>query len=151
MACLADYSELIPGTLETVSGLRGKGILIRTTTGHFTDAMELHKAEAGRRGFMPDSSACATQVPAGRPQPWIVLQNMFNTGAWTIGLAKTGNEVGLKLDEINALDPPALARKLASAREALAKSRAHYVVDSIADAGRVTEDINLQLAREERP
>lgn len=38
-----------------------------------------------------------------------------------------------------------------SAREALAKSGAHYVVDSIADVGPVIGDINLRLARGERP
>jgi phosphonoacetaldehyde hydrolase len=115
---LADYAELIPGTLETVAALREKEIIIGSTTGYFTEAMELLKKEAAHRGYIPDSSVCATQVPAGRPAPWMVLQNMFNTGVyppeavvkvddtkpgideglnagtWTIGLAKTGNEVG---------------------------------------------------------
>ena len=175
LQCLADYADLIPGTLETVAALREQGILIGSSTGYFTEAMELLREEAARRGYVPDSSVCATQVPAGRPQPWMVMQNMMNTGVyppeavvkvgdtkpdigeglnagvWTIGLAKTGNEVGLNLAEIEALDPEVLARKLAQAREGLARSGAHYVVDGIADILPVIEDINARLARGERP
>jgi phosphonoacetaldehyde hydrolase len=172
---LADYADLIPGTLETLTALRKRGIIIGSTTGYFTEAMELLKEEAARRGYVPDSSVCATQVPAGRPQPWMVMQNMFNTGVyppeavvkvgdtkpdigeglnasvWTIGLAKTGNEVGLNLEEINALDETTLARKLEIARLGLAQSGAHYVVDSIADIMPMIDDINARLARGERP
>ncbi len=175
LACLADYADLIPGTLETVEALRERGILIGSTTGYFTEAMELLKEEAARRGYVPDSSVCATQVPAGRPYPWMVMQNMMNTGVyppeavvkvgdtkpdiaeglnagvWTVGLAKTGNEMGLNLEEIEALDPEELERRLARAREGLARSGAHYVVDSIADLLPIIDDINDRLARGERP
>jgi phosphonoacetaldehyde hydrolase len=175
LQCLADYAELIPGTLETVQALRQRGIVVGSTTGYFTEAMELLLDEAARRGYAPDSSVCSTQVRAGRPQPWMVLQNMFNTGvyppqavvkvddtrpgiaeglnagAWTVGLAKTGNELGLNLAEIEALDPQELERKLAQARDGLAKSGAHYVVDSIADLLPVINDINARLARGEKP
>lgn len=175
LQCLADYADLIPGTLETVAALRERGILIGSSTGYFTEAMELLKAEAARRGYVPDSSVCATQVPAGRPQPWMVMQNMINTGVyppeavvkvddtkpgigeglnagvWTVGLAKTGNEVGLNLEEINALDPALLASKVEGARAGLAQSGAHYVVDGIADLVPVVDAINARLARGERP
>jgi len=70
---------------------------------------------------------------------------------WTVGLAKTGNEVELNLEEINALGPEVLARKLARAREGLAKSGAHYVVDGIADILPIIDDVNARLARGERP
>ena len=175
LACLADYADLVPGTLETVASLRERGILIGSTTGYFTEAMELLKKEAARRGYVPDSSVCATQVPAGRPQPWMVLQNMMNTGvyppeavvkvddtkpgiaeglnagAWTIGLARTGNEVGLNLGEINALDAETLGRMLERAREELARSGAHYVVDGISEILPVIDEINMRLARGDRP
>ena len=175
LACLADYADLVPGTLETVAGLRERGVLIGSTTGFFTEAMDLLKKEAARRGYVPDSSVCATQVPAGRPHPWMVLQNMMNTsvyppeavvkvddtkpgiaeglnaGAWTIGLAKTGNEVGLTLDEIEAMDAEMLARRLVRARQELARSGAHYVVDSISDVLSVIDDIDVRLARGDRP
>ena len=175
LACLADYADLIPGTLDTVAWLRKQGITIGSTTGYFDAAMELLKKEAAERGYAPDSSVCATQVPAGRPQPWMVLQNMFNTriyppeavvkvddtkpgiseglnaGTWSVGLAKTGNEVGLNLEEINALDPDDLQRRVEKARVELAKMGAHYVVDEISELPAVIDDINARLARGERP
>jgi len=175
LACLADYADLIPGTLETVAALRERGITIGSTTGYFTEAMELLKEEAARRGYVPDSSVCATQVPAGRPHPWMVLQNMVNTGiyppeavvkvgdtkpdideglnagVWTVGLAQTGNEMGLNREEIEALDAETRERKLAQAREGLARSGAHYVVDTIADLLPVVDDVDTRLARGERP
>jgi phosphonoacetaldehyde hydrolase len=175
LQCLADYADLIPGTLETVAALRKRSILIGSSTGYFTEAMELLKEEAARRGYVPDSSVCATQVPAGRPEPWMVMQNMFNTGVyppeavvkvddtkpgigeglnagtWTIGLAKTGNEVGLNLQEIQALEPKVLARKLAVARDGLARSGAHFVVDGIDDILPVIDEITGRLAQGERP
>lgn len=175
MQCLAEYADLIPGTLDTVAALRARGVRVGSTTGYFTEAMELLKREAARRGYVPDSSVCATQVPSGRPQPWMVMQNMLNTGVyppeavvkigdtkpdigeglnagvWTIGVAKTGNEMGLNLEEIKALDEVSLTRRLERARQALAMSGAHYVVDSIADVLPVLEEINARLARGERP
>ena len=175
LECLADYADLVPGTLETVAALRDRGILIGSTTGYFTEAMELLKVEAVRRGYVPDSSVCATQVPAGRPHPWMMFQNMVNTGvyppeavvkvddtkpgigeglnasAWTVGVAKTGNEMGLNLNEVNALDATSLVHKLASAREELAKSGAHYVADSISDIVPIIDEISARLARGDRP
>lgn len=175
MQCLADYADLIPGALEAIAVLRGQGILIGSTTGYFTEAMELLKTEAARRGYVPDSSVCATQVRAGRPEPWMVLQNMMNlgiyppeavvkvddtkpgideglnAGTWTIGLAKTGNEVGLSLAEVNATPSNKLEALLVKARGELARMGAHYVVDSIADVPGVVEDINRRLARGDKP
>ncbi len=175
MDCLADYADLIPGALEAVAALREKGIMIGSTTGYFNEAMDLLKKEAAARGYIPDNSVCATDVPKGRPEPWMVLKNMSdlgifppeaivkvddtkpgisegtNAGTWTIGLAKTGNEVGLNLEEINAMSPEALEPLVAKARMALAQMGAHYVVDSIVEVPAVIEDINLRLARGERP
>ena len=175
MAVLAEYADLIPGTLEAVAALRERGIIIGSTTGYFSEAMELLKGEATSRGYTPDSSVCATEVPAGRPQPWMVLKNMFNTGiyppeavvkvgdtkpdiseglnagTWAVGLAQTGNEVGLNGDEIAALAPDVLERKVIQARDSLAKMGAHYVVDGIWELLPIIDDINARLARGEKP
>jgi phosphonoacetaldehyde hydrolase len=175
MQCLADYAELIPGALEAVATLRFKGIRIGTTTGYFTEALELVVEAAARQGYIADSNVCVSQVPAGRPEPWMLIQNMvnlgiyppaavvkvddtppgiaegLNAGAWAVGLAKTGNEVGLSLEDCNAASPAELEALLSKARETLRRAGAHYVVDSIADVPGVVEDINRRLARGEKP
>jgi phosphonoacetaldehyde hydrolase len=175
VACIADYSELIPGTVETVNELRGRGMKIGSTSGYFTEAMEINFREAKKQGYVPDVNACASDVPAGRPEPWMVLSNMqqarvfpheavvkiddtkpgiaegLNAGTWTIGLAKTGNEVGLNEKELAALPAEEVKRKIERAADGLAKSGAHYVVESIADVPPIIDEIEQRLKMGDRP
>jgi phosphonoacetaldehyde hydrolase len=175
LACLADYADLIPGTLEAVKDFRGRGLKIGSTTGYTGDMMALLLNEARRRGYEPDATVCATDVPAGRPEPWMCLQNAMqlrifpmeaivkvgdtlpdieeglNAGMWTIGLAKTGNEVGLNESEINQLPADVLKTKLAVAYQRMQQTGAHYVVDGISNVPPILDDINARLARGERP
>lgn len=172
---LADYADLIPGTIETVAEMRRRGMKIGSTTGYTGEMMELLQAEAAKRGYEPDSTVCATDVPAARPEPWMCLQNAMNLGVypleacvkigdtlpdiaeginagmWTIGLAKTGNEMGLNEQEVAALDADELERRLARAYQRMYQSGAHYVVDGIADVPPLFDVINERLARGERP
>jgi len=175
VACIADYSELIPGTVETVNELKGRGIKIGSTTGYFTEAMEINLREAKKQGYDPDVNACASDVPAGRPEPWMVMSNMqqarvfppeavvkvddtkpgisegLNAGTWTIGVAKTGNEVGLNQQELAALPAEKVIRKVDQAADGLAKAGAHYVIESIADLPAIISEIEQKLTLGDRP
>ena len=175
VACIADYSELIPGTVEAVNELKSRGIKIGSSSGYFTEAMEINLREAKKQGYSPDVNSCASDVPAGRPEPWMVISNMqqarifppesvvkvddtkpgiaegLNAGTWTIGLAKTGNEVGLNLQELNALPPEQVKLKVDKAAEGLAKTGAHYVVESISDVPAVINGIEQRLKMGDRP
>jgi phosphonoacetaldehyde hydrolase len=123
LACLSEYSALIPGTLEAVGAMRARGIRIGSTTGYLRDMMEINLRDAKLQGYEPDSTICASDVPAGRPYPYMCLQNVINlqvspvaacvkvddtvpgveeglnAGMWTVGLAMSGNEIGLPLAE----------------------------------------------------
>ena len=173
--CLAQYADLVPGTLEVVAELRKRGIKIGSTTGYTREMMELLLGEAARRGYKPDSTVCATDVPAGRPEPWMCLRNAenlgvypmeacvkigdtlpdieegLNAGMWTVGLAASGNELGLDEEEIAALPADRLEARLARAYKRMAGAGAHDVVDTIADVLPVIDRINHQLAAGERP
>jgi phosphonoacetaldehyde hydrolase len=173
--CLADYADLIPGALEAVQDFRDRGLKIGSTTGYTGEMMGLLLSEAKKRGYEPDSTVCATDVPEGRPAPWMCVQNAMNlgiypfeaivkvddtlpgideglnAGMWTIGLAKTGNEIGLNVEEIEKLDPEVYERKIKHSYDRFRKSGAHYVVDGIWDVPAVLDDINIRLARGERP
>ena len=175
VGCIADYSELIPGTVETVNELRKRGMKIGSTSGYFTEAMEINFREAKKQGYVPDVNACASDVPAGRPEPWMVLSNMqqarvfppeavvkiddtkpgiaegLNAGTWTIGLSKTGNEVGLNEEELAALPVEQVKRKIERAADGLAKSGAHYVAESIADVPPIITEIEHRLKMGEKP
>lgn len=175
VACIADYSELIPGTVEAVNELKSRGIKIGSSSGYFTEAMEINLREAKKQGYSPDVNSCASDVPAGRPEPWMVISNMqqarifppqavvkvddtkpgieegLNAGTWTIGLAKTGNEVGLNLQELAALPAEEVKRKVDKAADGLAKTGAHYVVESISDVPAVISEIEQRLKMGDRP
>ena len=173
--CLADYSELIPGCLETVAACRKRGYKIGSTTGYTSEMMDILQGEAKKRGYEPDSTVCAAQVPAGRPEPWMCLENArnlrvypmeacvkvddtlpgidegLNAGMWTIGLTKTGNEIGLTEEEIAALPAEDYERRIERAYQRMWHCGAHYVVDGIADLMPCLDDIEARLARGERP
>ncbi|MHC4556189.1 MAG: phosphonoacetaldehyde hydrolase [Planctomycetota bacterium] len=175
VACIGDYSELIPGTVEAVNVLKKKGIKIGSTTGYFTEAMEVNLREAKKQGYVPDVNVCASDVPAGRPEPWMVLNNMqlarvfppeavvkvddtkpgisegLNAGTWTIGVAKTGNEVGLNQQELAALPVEEAKRKVDQAKDNLAKMGAHYVVESITDVPAIISEIEQRLKMGDKP
>ena len=175
LACLADYSDLIPGTLEAITRFRERGLKIGSTTGYLPEMMTMLKEEASQRGYVPDSSVCAGDVPAGRPEPWMCLENAknlgvypmesivkvddtlpgidegLNAGMWTIGLAKTGNEIGLNQEEIEALTADELQVKLEDAYRRMWHVGAHYVVDGIWDVPIVLDLIDERLSRGECP
>jgi phosphonoacetaldehyde hydrolase len=175
VGCLADYSDLIPGCLEAVDAMRKRGLKIGSTTGYTTEMMDVLVTEARNRGYEPDATVCAAEVPAGRPEPWMCLENAkrlriypmeamvkvddtlpgieegLNCSMWSIGLAKTGNEIGLTEAEIEALPPDDYARRIQRARTRMWQTGAHYVVDGISDILPCLDDIERRLARGERP
>ncbi len=175
LKCLADYAELIPGTLEAAAEFRRRGLKIGSTTGYNEEMTNLLRAEAKRRGFEPDATVCASQVPAGRPCPYMCFQNAIelqvypmeatvkigdtvpdideglNAGMWTIGVVKTGNELGLTEKQIAEGNRQAIDAKVARAYRRMSQSGAHYVVDGIRDVMPALDDIQSRLARGERP
>jgi phosphonoacetaldehyde hydrolase len=175
LKCLSDYSAMIPGALDSVKALRKRGCKIGTTTGYTSEMMKINLRDAAKQGYEPDSTVAASEVPAGRPYPYMCLQNVINLGVspveacvkiddtcpgveeglnagmWTIGLSVSGNEVGLSLKAWKKLPKAEQARLRAGATTRLRQAGAHYVVDSIADIMPCIEDIEARLARGEKP
>ena len=79
------------------------------------------------------------------------IQEGLNAGMWTIGLAETGNEIGLALEAWQALAPEAQRHMLATAYDRLSQAGAHYIVDSLADILPILDTIEAQLATGEKP
>ncbi|MCH8834507.1 MAG: phosphonoacetaldehyde hydrolase, partial [Proteobacteria bacterium] len=78
LACLSEYSDMIPGALDAVEQCKKRGYKIGSTTGYLPEMMEINLRDAERQGYVPDSTVSAGQVPAGRPYPFMCLQNMIN-------------------------------------------------------------------------
>jgi phosphonoacetaldehyde hydrolase len=75
----------------------------------------------------------------------------LNAGAWTVGVALTGNVFGLNPAETDALDAAEYHRMRDLAYSRLIRAGAHYVIDSVADLDAVLDEIEGALARGERP
>jgi phosphonoacetaldehyde hydrolase len=172
---LADYADPIPGAAETITELRKRGIKIGSTTGYNRQMMNVLVPEAMRRGIQPDSIVCVSDVPAGRPEPWMALrsamelraypparcvkvgdtvpdiQEGLNAGMWTVAVALTGNELGLTAKELAALSLDELDTRREHAHLRLTEAGAHYVIDGIWSLPAVLEDIEERLADGEQP
>ncbi|HED13728.1 MAG TPA: phosphonoacetaldehyde hydrolase [Gammaproteobacteria bacterium] len=175
IACLSTYSTLIPGAIDSIKALRSDGIKIGTTTGYLTEMVAVNLKDAKTQGYEPDVTVCASDVPAGRPYPYMCLLNAIrlgvttmeacvkvddtvpgideglNAGMWTVGFAVSGNEVGLSLGDWSSLSASEQTKKRSKAYQRLLQSGAHYVVDSIADLLPCIDDIQTRIAHGEKP
>jgi phosphonoacetaldehyde hydrolase len=175
LACLGDYSKLIPGTLEALADFKRRGMLTGSTTGYTRAMVDINLREAHKQGYHPDATVASDEVPAARPYPFACWKNAIdlqvwpveacvkigdtlpdvaeglNAGMWSVALALTGNEVGLNEEEVQGLSPDDRKGRLQRAYERLAAAGAHYVIDGIWDAPRIIDEINRRLAAGEKP
>ena len=175
MECLAEYASLIPGTRQTVEKLHQRGIKIGSTTGYTREMMEVLVPEAKKNGYSPDYWISASDVPAGRPFPWMCYQNAIqlqvypleamvkvgdtlpdieegiNAGMWTVGVAVTGNLMGLTEAQVAALPGGSLERRRQEIASQFYQAGAHYVLDGIGDLPGIVEEIEARLSTGERP
>lgn len=174
-AVLADYADPIPGLLDVLKELRGRGIKIGSTTGYLSEMMAVLGPEAARRGYAPDCIVCPDHVPAGRPYPWMCYLNAIqlgvypneaivkvgdslpdieeglNAGMWSVGVALTGNLLGLTQVEVEALAPEERQAARERIAEQLYRAGAHEVIDGIWDLPQALARIEHRLAQGERP
>ena len=79
------------------------------------------------------------------------VEEGLNAGMWTVGLAVSGNEVGLPLEEWQALPEREKAARRDRAHTRMHQCGAHYVVDTIADLMPCIDDIQQRIRRGEAP
>jgi phosphonoacetaldehyde hydrolase len=150
-------SELIPGAAATVRTLRERGLRIASSTGYTREMMAPVLARAAEQGYAPDHLLCAGETPQGRPSPLMIYKACAELGVWplsrvvkvddaeagvaegraagcfTVGVAASGNSVGLSLPAFQALDAADRGKRVAAAREALLGAGADIVIDTVAD------------------
>jgi len=175
LTTLRAMAQPIRGAFAALNALRPLGIRVAATTGYNREMLDICLAVARDHGFVPDVAQCSDDVRQARPAPWQIhhclealevfpvhaaincgdtlvdIEAGLNAGTWTVGLAATGNMLGLSEEECDALPFNELAARLAKARGELAKAGAHFVIDSMADIRGVVDEVNARLARGERP
>ncbi len=155
LECLVRDSAVIDGVAETTASLRKRGIKIGSTTGYTREMMDLLVPAADENGYRPDCVVTPDDVAGGRPHPWMIFQNAIrlridhlssivkigdtisdieeglNAGVWTIGVARSGNMIGMTASDLAALPRDEQQRRLQRACTLLLEAGAHAVVDSI--------------------
>lgn len=172
---LRNHCEMIPGVADTVATLRAAGLRLGSSTGYTRELMEVVKAEAARQGYAPEVTLCAEDTPRGRPAPYLLWSAAMqldvypmwktiavddtpvgveagrNAGCWTIGITRTGNCLGLSLEEVTALAPAECRRLCDDAARNLKDAGADYILESVADLIPIVYEIDQRVARGERP
>lgn len=172
---LRHHCDMIPGVVDVVQELRRSGLKIGSSTGYTRELMEIVTAAAREQGYAPDCVICAEDAVRGRPAPYLLYEaarrmDVYplwevavvddtpvgiaagrNAGCWTIGVTRTGNCLGLSLDETARL-PDAERRELcATASDQLKAAGAHCVIESVADLVPILHDLDRRAAKGEKP
>ncbi len=172
---IAEHSTLIPGALDVIAQLRGRGIKIGSCSGYPACVMERVVALARTNGYEADHVVASDEVPKGRPYPAQALANVValgiedvaacvkvddtvpgilegrKAGMWTVALTCSGNAMGLTYDAFRALPADRLAAERGRIAALFADSRPHFLIDTIADLPGVIADIEGLLASGRMP
>ena len=172
-ASVRDHADIVPGAIEAIEALRARGMRIAGTTGYTRPIMDVLEPLAAASGYRPELTVCAGDLQAGRPSPLMMWYAMAKlgvwpaacvvkvddtapgigegkaAGTWTVGIALTGNAVGLSAAELAVL--PIEERARLREQAAIALGDADMVIDSIADLPQAVAAIDARLAAGERP
>ncbi|MBQ1542518.1 phosphonoacetaldehyde hydrolase [Caulobacter sp. CCUG 60055] len=174
-ASARDCAALIPGAAALAAELRARGVKLGSTTGYTRPMMTDILPAAAAQGYAPDVVVCAGETAEGRPSPLMMWKALVElgawpasacvkvddapvgigegraAGAWTVGVAASGNGVGLDLDALTALEPAERAALVDAATAQLRAAGADYVVASVAELGPVLAAISRRIAAGETP
>jgi phosphonoacetaldehyde hydrolase len=151
-------ATMIEGARETLTALRAAGVRVASSTGYTRDMMAPVLARAAEQGYTPEHLVCSGETPFGRPSPLMIYKACAELGVWplsrvvkvddaeagvaegraagcglTVGVAASGNGVGLSAAALAALPPAERAARIAAAGRALLAAGADLVIDSVAD------------------
>lgn len=169
------HASPIAGVVDVVGRLRARGLSIGSCTGYTRPMMETLTLVSREQGYAPDFWNCATDVPAGRPWPWMCYQNAMalgvypmeamikvgdtvsdiqegrNAGMWSVGVSRTGSELGLDEAGVAALPAEELERRLEVISGRFFQAGAHFVIQSVAEVESVVDAVEARLAAGHTP
>jgi phosphonoacetaldehyde hydrolase len=164
-AAAAQSTKLIPGAAETVAELRKLGVRIGSGTGYTRAMMAPILPAVADRGYAPEVVVCAGETPSGRPAPLMTWKALIEldawparacikvddaavgieegraAGCWTVGVAASGNGVGLSLEDYRALPDDERRARVEAAAAELKGAGAEYVIDDVSGLIPVVREI----------
>ncbi|MBO0999740.1 phosphonoacetaldehyde hydrolase [Bacillus sp. SD075] len=176
MMSLADYTDPIPGVIETVKALRNRGLKIGSTTGYTDTMMGVVVANALKKGYRPDFHVTPDATNSfGRPYPYMIYRNMeelkltaawkvvkvgdtisdmqegVNAGVWSVGIIVGSSEMGLSLDEYTSLPERDKQNLITKTAETFMENGADFTIRTMEDLPELIDRINLLIAEGKRP
>tara|TARA_B000000437_G_scaffold200563_1_gene163815 strand:+ start:1003 stop:1911 length:909 start_codon:yes stop_codon:yes gene_type:complete len=172
--CLAKYSNLIPGTENSLNKLKkDHDLSIGVTTGFNQEMCDIIVENTKKQGFIPDAYVGGDSVDNSmgfRPSPFMIYENMkllgawppksvikvddtvsgieegINAGCWTVGVYKYGNYVNLSsVEEANNINKTILKHKEEASKNKLLESGADFVIPDISYLDEVVKIVNSRL------
>lgn len=176
MASLEEYTDPLPHVLDTVSVLRDMGLKIGSTTGYTDVMMELVVPSAKEKGYTPDFIITPDMTAScGRPYPYMIFRNIealritapwktvkvgdtiadikegYNAGVWSVGVLVGSSQMGLSLEEYQAMPETERQHSMTKAREAMLLAGADFVIETMKELPGLIEKINGLISEGKRP
>ncbi len=164
-------SDMIPGAVDVFQTLLARGIKVGSTTGYTQTMMEPILKAAAEQGYDPEVTICAGMTAQGRPAPLMLWRAMAELGAWparscvavddapvgiaagahaglwTVGIAGSGNGVGLCAADFYTLDEAEKQRLMAPVVAEFAAAGVDFIIDTVADLPRALAMVEEDLAK----
>lgn len=175
-AAALERSDFIPGFLDSLAWLQGKGLRVATTTGYTRRIMRPLIEKARALGFSPDLVVCCDDVARSRPdpmgmhacmdamgvrdQPHLVvkfddtapgLAEGLRAGCWTVGVSASGNALGWSLEQWQQASFDERREAASRAEATLRQAGAHEVIPSVAELPEALARLQQRLAAGQRP
>ena len=168
-ASLEEYTDPIPGVIPTLEKLRTEGLKIGSTTGYTREMMDVVLPAALAKGYCVDYCATPNFLPAGRPAPYMIFENMIKLGVpcldtvvkvgdtiadikegvnakvWSVGVILGSNEMGLTEEETDNLTADELEDRMVEVRNRMLEAGASYVIRNIEELPALIQTINLKM------
>ena len=153
---LEDYTNPIPGAIETVQKIRDMGIKIGSTTGYTRAMMDVVVPSAAKKGYSPDFVVAPDECGnVGRPYPYMIWRNLeqlkvcdirnvvkigdtaadmeegVNAGCICVGVLKGSSMLALSEEEVNTMPEVQLEALLKKAEQEYLDAGADYVIRDI--------------------
>ena len=165
-ASLENYTDPIPGVIPTLEKLRAEGLKIGSTTGYTREMMNVVLPAAQAKGYRVDYCATPNLLPAGRPAPYMIFENLIKLGVdsldavvkvgdtiadikegvnakvCSVGVVLGSNEMALTEAETKAMPAAELEARIAEVKERMFAAGASYVILSMEELPALIERMN---------
>jgi phosphonoacetaldehyde hydrolase len=158
LASLDQFTEPLPGVVETVHNLREKGLKIGSTTGYTDSMMRILTAGAKSKGYAPDYWITPDSTRSlGRPYPYMIFRNIEalrlnapwtvvkvgdtttdieegnRAGVWSVGVIVGSSQLGLSQAEFEEMAASDRAVAVQAAENAFLDAGADFTIKTISE------------------